>query len=73
MGIRERKRDKEEHIISIRGKEAARNSEEIRRTCKEKGEENKDFGSIVDEGKYLGNVATGDGRTKHNTDKKYKQ
>ena len=63
-------RDKEEHIISIRGKEAAKNSEEITRKCKEKKEENNDFGSIVDEGKYLGNVATGDGKTKNNTDKR---
>jgi hypothetical protein len=62
--------DKEEHIISIRGKDAVKNSEEIRKKCKARREESKDFGIIVDEGKYLGNVAAGDGRTKQNTHKR---
>ena len=42
-------RDKEEHIISIRGAEAVKNSEEIRNKCGKRRKESTDFGVIVDE------------------------
>jgi uncharacterized C2H2 Zn-finger protein len=61
-------REKEEHIVSIFGKGCVQEIQELKKYCKERRENTKDFGQVGSEGKYLGNVTEASGKTKKNTD-----
>ena len=54
-------REKEEHIVSIFGKGCVQEIQELKKHCKERREDTKDFGQVGCEGKYLGNVTEASG------------
>jgi hypothetical protein len=63
-------RDKEEHIVSMNGKNRIEDLQEIKKRGKERREATRDFGLICYQCKYLGTVTEADGKTKKFTDKR---